>query len=89
MHNYIQRSSDYIKEAFAVRDTAISVRDLYKSYGDIQAVNGVTLDVHVGEVFALLGPNGAGKTTLVEMLEGHRTRTSGQVSVLGFDPGQH
>ena len=72
-----------------MRDTAISVRGLYKSYGDIQAVNGVTLDVHVGEVFALLGPNGAGKTTLVEMLEGHRTPTSGQVSVLGFDPGQH
>ncbi len=66
----------------------ISVRDLHKSYGSVQAVRGVDLDVHQGEVFAFLGPNGAGKTTTVEILEGYRHRTSGQVEVLGADPSQ-
>jgi ABC-2 type transport system ATP-binding protein len=65
---------------------AIVVRGLRKSYGGIHAVAGVDLDVHRGEVFALLGPNGAGKTTTVEILEGYRDRTSGEVSVLGQDP---
>lgn len=65
---------------------AISVQDLHKSYGDFEAVRGVDLDVHSGEVFGLLGPNGAGKTTIMEILEGLRPRTSGSVSVLGFDP---
>lgn len=64
----------------------IEVRDLHKSYGDVHAVRGVDLAVEAGEVFALLGPNGAGKSTTVEILEGHRTKTSGSVSVLGFDP---
>ena len=67
---------------------AISVKDLRKSYGSLEAVRGVDLEVAEGEVFALLGPNGAGKTTTVEILEGHRDRTSGEVSVLGHDP-QH
>jgi ABC-2 type transport system ATP-binding protein len=66
---------------------AILVRDLKKSYGDIHAVRGVDFEVARGEVFGLLGPNGAGKTTTVEMLEGYRERTSGIVSVLGYDPG--
>jgi ABC-2 type transport system ATP-binding protein len=66
---------------------AILVRDLHKTYGDVQAVRGVDFDVARGEVFGLLGPNGAGKTTTVEVLEGYRTRTSGIVSVLGHDPG--
>ncbi|MCH8009417.1 MAG: ABC transporter ATP-binding protein [Chloroflexi bacterium] len=56
------------------------------SYGELEAVRGIDLHVDVGEVFALLGPNGAGKTTTVEILEGHRKRTSGEVSVLGHDP---
>jgi ABC-2 type transport system ATP-binding protein len=65
---------------------AITVRDLRKFYGPVEAVCGIDLEVHTGEVFGLLGPNGAGKTTTVEILEGLRPRTSGQVSVLGFDP---
>ena len=67
----------------------IEVRGLRKSYGPIEAVRGVDLRVMKGEVFALLGPNGAGKTTTVEILEGHRDRTAGEVSVLGYDPGRN
>ena len=67
---------------------AIEVRGLRKSYGRVEAVRGVDLRVAVGEVFALLGPNGAGKTTTVEILEGYLSRTSGEVSVLGFDPSR-
>src|SRR5271168_1801155 len=65
---------------------AISVHGLYKSYGDVEAVRGIDFEVRTGEVFGLLGPNGAGKTTTVEILEGIRQRTSGEVRVLGFDP---
>ncbi len=68
---------------------AIEVRGLRKSYGQIEAVRGIDLRVSKGEVFALLGPNGAGKTTTVEILEGHRDRTAGEVSVLGYDPGRN
>ena len=67
-------------------DTAIEVRGLKKSYGELAAVRGVDLTVQVGQIFALLGPNGAGKTTTVEILEGYRKRNAGEVSVLGFDP---
>jgi ABC-2 type transport system ATP-binding protein len=66
---------------------AITVRDLHKRYGDTRAVDGVDLDVEAGQVVCLLGPNGAGKTTTIEILEGHRPRDSGEVSVLGVDPG--
>lgn len=65
---------------------AIHVAGLRKSYGDFEAVRGIDFDVAPGEVFGLLGPNGAGKTTTVEILEGLRPRTSGDVSVLGYDP---
>src|SRR5437764_5768519 len=67
-------------------DLAIEVRDLHKTYGETEAVRGVSLEVARGEVFCLLGPNGAGKTTTVEILEGYRTRTSGEARVLGIDP---
>ncbi|HEX2016753.1 MAG TPA: ABC transporter ATP-binding protein, partial [Solirubrobacteraceae bacterium] len=67
---------------------AIEVRDLHKSYGSLEAVRGIDFEVARGEVFGLLGPNGAGKTTTVEILEGYRQRSSGQVSVLGHDPEQ-
>jgi ABC-2 type transport system ATP-binding protein len=65
---------------------AIEVRGLRKAYGANEAVRGIDLSVANGEIFALLGPNGAGKTTTVEILEGHRNRDSGEVSVLGHDP---
>jgi ABC-2 type transport system ATP-binding protein len=68
-------------------ETAIRVRGLVKEYGELKALAGVDLDVATGECLALLGPNGAGKTTCVEILEGYRSRTSGEVDVLGFDPG--
>jgi ABC-2 type transport system ATP-binding protein len=56
------------------------------SYGEVEAVRGIDLEVRRGEVFAFLGPNGAGKTTTVEILEGYRKRGGGEVSVLGEDP---
>ncbi len=67
-------------------EPVISIRGLRKSYGDVEAVRGIDLEVQRGEVFAFLGPNGAGKTTTVEILEGYRKRSSGEVSVLGEDP---
>jgi ABC-2 type transport system ATP-binding protein len=66
--------------------TAIAVRDLRKSYGELEAVRGISFEVQEGEVFGLLGPNGAGKTTTVEILEGYRKRDAGEVEVLGTDP---
>jgi ABC-2 type transport system ATP-binding protein len=66
----------------------IEVNDLRKSYGDVEAVRGVSFSVERGEVFGLLGPNGAGKTTTVEILEGYRRRSGGHVRVLGQDPEQ-
>ena len=66
--------------------TAISVRELRKSYGEHEAVRGISFDIETGEVFGLLGPNGAGKTTTVEILEGYRERDGGDVEVLGCDP---
>ncbi len=77
-------------EAVTARESvaAVSISDLRKSYGDLDAVDGLSFDIKQGEIFALLGPNGAGKTTTLEILEGYRKRDSGQVNVLGFDP-QH
>jgi ABC-2 type transport system ATP-binding protein len=67
-------------------DSVISIRGLRKSYGEFEAVRGIDLEVRAGEVFAFLGPNGAGKTTTVEILEGYRKRSAGEVEVLGEDP---
>ncbi len=68
---------------------AVVVSGLTKSYGSVAAVAGVDLRIESGQVFALLGPNGAGKTTIVEILEGYRRRDTGEVAVLGLDPGRH
>jgi ABC-2 type transport system ATP-binding protein len=67
-------------------DSVIEVRDLRKDYGGFTAVDGISFDIRRGETFALLGPNGAGKSTTIEILEGYRHRTSGEVRVLGIDP---
>lgn len=64
----------------------IEVRGLRKRFGDFEAVRGLDLTVHRGEVLAILGPNGAGKTTTVEILEGYQERDAGEVTVLGIDP---
>jgi ABC-2 type transport system ATP-binding protein len=69
-----------------VSHAAIEVSDLRKSYGPVEALRGVSFQVERGQVFGLLGPNGAGKTTTVEILEGYRSRSGGDVRVLGHDP---
>lgn len=68
--------------------SVIRASDLRMSYGGTDVLHGVDLDIRRGEIFALLGPNGAGKTTTVEILEGFRPRSAGQVSVLGMDPAR-
>tara|TARA_Y100000996_G_scaffold116567_2_gene86696 strand:+ start:1075 stop:1989 length:915 start_codon:yes stop_codon:yes gene_type:complete len=65
---------------------AIEISALKKNYGELKVLKGIDLSILRGEVFALLGPNGAGKTTTIEILEGHRNKSSGEISVLGFDP---
>jgi ABC-2 type transport system ATP-binding protein len=67
---------------------AVSVRGLRKSYGSTEALRGIDFEIRTGEVFGLLGPNGAGKTTTIEILEGYRKRSGGEVEVLGVDPQQ-
>ncbi|MGN6275932.1 MAG: ABC transporter ATP-binding protein [Solirubrobacterales bacterium] len=67
-------------------EPVISLSGLRMSYGATEAVRGIDFEVNRGEVFAFLGPNGAGKTTTVEILEGYRRRTGGEVAVLGEDP---
>ncbi len=69
-------------------EPVIVVRGLRKTYGPLEAVQGIDLEVERGEIFAFLGPNGAGKTTTVEILEGYRHRSGGEVSVLGADPSR-
>ncbi|MCX7520740.1 ABC transporter ATP-binding protein [Microbacterium sp. STN6] len=67
-------------------ETAVSVRGLRKDYGAATAVRDVSFDIQRGETLALLGPNGAGKSTTIEILEGYRDRTAGEITVLGVDP---
>ncbi|MFJ5895367.1 ABC transporter ATP-binding protein [Streptomyces sp. NPDC093064] len=67
-------------------ELAVDVRGLRKQYGDVTAVDGMDLAIKKGEVLGLLGPNGAGKSTTVEIIQGHRSRDAGEVSVLGADP---
>ncbi|WP_426185486.1 ABC transporter ATP-binding protein [Microbacterium sp. TWP3-1-2b2] len=67
-------------------ENVIEVRDLRKTYGGFTAVDAISFEIRRGETFALLGPNGAGKSTTIEILEGYRHRTSGDVRVLGVDP---
>src|SRR5207247_9475043 len=71
-----------------MNERVIEVSDLRKSYGDVEAVKGISFHVQRGEVFAMLGPNGAGKTTTTEILEGYRDKSGGSVSVLGHDPAR-
>ena len=66
----------------------LDVRDLRMRYGSTDVLTGVTFHARQGEVVVLLGPNGAGKTTTIEILEGFRIRSAGQVSVLGVDPAR-
>ncbi|MEU4834718.1 ABC transporter ATP-binding protein [Streptosporangium sp. NPDC023615] len=68
--------------------TAVSVRELRMTYGSAEVLRGIDLQIRRGEIFTLLGPNGAGKTTTIEILEGFRNRSAGEVSVLGADPEQ-
>ena len=81
-----ERSAGQAGTASAHAEPVISVRGLVKRYDSHEAVAGIDLEVRRGEIFAFLGPNGAGKTTTVEILEGFRQRTAGEVSVLGQDP---
>jgi ABC-2 type transport system ATP-binding protein len=71
------------------RSPAISCRGLRKSYDDVQAVDGLDLEVEPGECFGMLGPNGAGKTTTIEILEGLTKADAGDVTVLGRRWGHH
>src|SRR6266481_941280 len=64
----------------------LRVENLFKRYGEVEAVRGISFSIEEGEVFGLLGPNGAGKTSTIEILEGLRDADSGTASVCGFDP---
>ena len=82
----IQNERSASIESLVMGEPVIEVRGLHKSYGTLEAVRGIDLEVARREVFAFLGPNGAGKTTTVEILEGYRRRDAGEIAVLGVDP---
>ncbi len=67
-------------------ETAITAAGLRKTYGSVKAVDGVSFEVRLGEIFGMVGPNGAGKTTTIECLEGLRTPDEGRLDILGLDP---
>jgi ABC-2 type transport system ATP-binding protein len=77
-----------IERKFSMREEVVLVRDFRKTYGDFVAVDGISFEVHRGEIFGLLGPNGAGKTTTMESLEGLRQPNGGSLRILGVDPIQ-
>lgn len=86
VNGHTVRDRNPVREIVDIATAAVSITDLRKRYGDLNAVDGLSFQIRPGEIFALLGPNGAGKTTTLEILEGYRTRDGGDVSVLGFDP---
>jgi len=86
MNGTTEHLSDINAPGATRTEPVVSVRGLTKRYGRREAVHGIDLDVHRGEIFAFLGPNGAGKTTTVEILEGFRACTDGEITVLGVDP---
>jgi ABC-2 type transport system ATP-binding protein len=65
--------------------TAVEVKNLFKNYGDLKAVKGISFDINIGEIFGLIGPNGAGKTTTLRIISTLLTITSGSITVLGID----
>lgn len=75
-----------IRSRRTMSKTAIKVSNLKKSYGKFVAIDGISFEVHQGEIFGLLGPNGAGKTTTLECLEGLRIPDSGSITVMGSPP---
>jgi ABC-2 type transport system ATP-binding protein len=77
-----------IREKFQVNETILTVKDFRKTYGNFVAVDGISFEVHRGEIFGLLGPNGAGKTTTLECLEGLRQPNGGTLDILGLNPGR-
>ena len=68
--------------------SAVVCEDVVKQYQDVRAVDGVSFEIHEGEIFGMIGPNGAGKTTLMECVEGLRHHDSGRIDVLGHDPAK-
>ena len=88
METQAERRSRARREPAGCGPAAVTVADLHKHYGAVEAVRGAAFTVGHGEIFALLGPNGAGKSTTLEILEGFRRRDAGRVDVLGLDPGE-
>jgi ABC-2 type transport system ATP-binding protein len=82
----LSANSDGQATPTSAAEDVVTVRGLRKFYGELEAVRGVDFAIPRGTIFGLLGPNGAGKTTIVEILEGYRTRSGGEVEVLGTDP---
>ncbi|OFP30531.1 ABC transporter ATP-binding protein [Corynebacterium sp. HMSC068G04] len=69
--------------------SALVLDNVMKTYGDVNAVNGLSFRANYGEILCLLGPNGAGKTTTIEMCEGFKKPTSGRIEVLGLNPARN
>lgn len=86
MYAWFYRRLPLRRRLVCMTSLAVEVRGLRKTYGEVAAVDGLDLGIRQGEVFGILGPNGAGKSTTVEILQGHRSRDGGEVSVLGADP---